>query len=115
LAAAEEEDSEQVDKSAAIDSGTDVIDVSNYTKEMQTSYKVVEDKCSYCHSMSRVINSEYALPNEWKRYVKRMRRKPGSGITKGNSNEIVAFLIYDSQQRKSELIEKKLSMAGSGE
>ncbi len=109
------EDQESADTSAfeAIDAGVDTIDVSKYPKEMQGKYEVVKAKCAQCHALARVINSNYALSDEWKRYIKRMRRKPGAKIKKGEAKEIWEFLVYDSQQRKAGLIKKKTAEADS--
>ncbi|MFQ5500622.1 MAG: hypothetical protein ACE5FH_13235 [Candidatus Zixiibacteriota bacterium] len=94
---------------AALDSGVDTLDISKYSKEMQEKYPLVVEKCSGCHSMARVLNTDFALPDEWKRYIKRMRRKPGSKIKKKDAKVIWEFLVYDSEQRKPELIKQKLA------
>jgi len=78
---------------------------------MQKYYEVLKVKCTQCHKLSRVINSSFALPDEWKRYVKRMRRKPGSKIKKKDAKRIYKFLVYDSQQRKADLIKEKTALA----
>jgi cytochrome c5 len=91
-----------------IEKGPKTIDVSKYPKEMQENYKIFTKTCSKCHSLARPINSNYALPDEWERYIKRMKRKPGSGISSSNAKAIYEFLVYDSQLRKKELYEKKL-------
>jgi len=96
---------------AALDSGVDTIDVSQYPEEMQENYDLLKVKCTQCHKLSRVINSSFALPDEWKRYVKRMRRKPGSKIKKKDAKRIYKFLVYDSEQRKADLIKEKLALA----
>lgn len=107
------EDEKSADSSGfeKVDDGVDSIDVSSYPKEMQMKYEVVKDKCGQCHSLARVINSNYALDDEWKRYIKRMRRKPGSKIKKSQAKEIWEFLVYDSKIRKADLIKQKLDEA----
>src|ERR1700690_4127144 len=60
--------------------GPATIDVSKYPQGIQENYEVFSTKCTQCHKLSRPINSDYALPAEWERYVKRMMHKPGSGI-----------------------------------
>jgi cytochrome c5 len=91
-----------------LEKGPKTIDVSKYPKEMQENYKIFDKACSKCHSLARPINSNYALPDEWERYIKRMKRKPGSGIGSKEAKAIYEFLVYDSQVRKKELYEKKL-------
>ncbi|RME29395.1 MAG: hypothetical protein D6800_02735 [Candidatus Zixiibacteriota bacterium] len=80
---------------------------------MQKKYELVKVKCSHCHTLARVINSNYALPDEWKRYIKRMRHKPGSGIKKKEAKQIWEFLVYDSKVRKKDLIKQKMAEADS--
>lgn len=108
-----EEEPADTNAFAEQDSGLDTIDVSGYPEEMQEKYEVVREKCSVCHPFARVINSKYALSDEWKRYIKRMRRKPGAKIKKSQAKEIWEFLVYDSQQRKSDLIKQKTAKADS--
>ena len=80
------------------DRGPNFIDVSVYSSEMQENYKLFEQKCSRCHTLARAINSE--LTGEaWRRYVYKMMRKAGSGLTPNTAEPIIQFLIYDSQTR----------------
>ena len=97
-----------------LEKGPKTIDVSKYPKEMQVNYKIFEKTCSKCHSLARPINSTYVLPDEWERYIKRMKRKPGSGIGSKEAKAIYDFLVYDSQLRKKELYEKKLKEQEAG-
>ena len=62
--------------------------MSSYPPEIQEGYKVFSVRCSKCHTLARPVNAEYALPEEWSRYVKRMMRKPGSGISKKDGKKI---------------------------
>lgn len=113
----EDEANAEAKRLETLDAGVDTIDVSKYPKEMQAKYEVVKDKCGQCHSMARVINSDFVLEDEWKRYIKRMRRKPGSKIKKAQAKEIWEFLVYDSKQRKADLIKAKTApedSTGSG-
>ena len=93
---------------AAYDKGPATIDVSKYPPEMQADYKIFSKKCTHCHTLARPINSDFALPDEWSRYVKRMMRKPDSQISADEAKKIYEFLVYDSQLRKRDLYEKKL-------
>lgn len=99
---------------AAYDKGPAKIDVSKYPKDMQDRYKVFSAKCTKCHTLSRPINCEFALEDEWERYVKRMMRKPGSGINAADGKAIYEFLAYDSKIRKKDLYEKKLKEIKGG-
>ncbi len=92
------------------DKGPSTIDISNYTKEIQDIYtKIYTPKCSKCHTIARAINAPYALPDEWMSYIKKMMKKPGSGINPKAAKSIYKFCVYDSEIRKKDLIAKKLA------
>ena len=81
------------------DKGPNVIDVTTYSPKMQEAYELFIRKCSRCHTVARPINSNFT-PEEWRKYVYRMMRKPGSGLTPKTAEEIIQFLIYDSEHRE---------------
>jgi cytochrome c5 len=92
----------------AYDKGPAKIDVSKYPAEMKANYKVFAEKCSKCHTIARAINCEFALEDEWERYVKRMMNKGGSMFTAKDGKQIFEFLVYDSKIRKKALYDKKM-------
>jgi hypothetical protein len=75
------------------DSGPDKIDVSGYPPEQQKRYPILEKKCSKCHPVARAINSRFNA-SEWKRYMKRMVRRPNAGVTDEQADEIYEFLKF---------------------
>ena len=81
------------------DKGLNYIDVSNYPAKMQELYELFTKKCSRCHTVARPINSTFT-PAEWQKYVQKMRRKPGSGLSPKTAEQITEFLIYDTQHRE---------------
>ena len=89
--------------------GPATIDVSKYPQGIQDNYEVFSQKCTQCHKLSRPINSDYAAPDEWSRYVKRMMHKPGSGIDAADGKKIYEFLVYDSSVRKKTMLDDKLA------
>jgi cytochrome c5 len=91
------------------DKGPSTIDVSQYPKGIQDNYKVFRQKCSLCHTLSRPISSDFVLPDEWSRYVKRMMHKPGSMISAPDGKKIYAFLVYDATVRKQAALDAKLA------
>jgi hypothetical protein len=95
--------------------GPATIDVSKYPAGIQENYEVFSQKCTQCHKLSRPINSDYALPDEWSRYVKRMMHKPGSGIGATEGKKIYEFLVYDSSIRKKAMVDEKLAKATAEE
>ena len=86
-------------KTYPADKGPNYIDVSKYPQEMQTLYDLFTWKCSRCHTVARPINSTFT-PEEWRKYVHKMRQKPGSGLTLKTAEQITKFLIYDAQHRE---------------
>ncbi len=95
--------------------GPATVDVSKYPDAIKDDYQVFSQKCSQCHKLSRPINSDYALPEEWSRYVKRMMHKPGSGIGAADGKKIYEFLVYDSSVRKKAMVDEKLAKATPAE
>ncbi|MBU2591374.1 MAG: hypothetical protein KKC21_05070 [Nitrospinae bacterium] len=84
-----------------LDNGPGEIDVSSYPKEMQDIYNnIFKDKCSNCHVLARPIGASYTTADEWKKVIKKMMGKPGSGIDPMSAKKISEFLIYDSSVRK---------------
>lgn len=79
------------------DSGPDRVDVSGYPPEQQRRYAIFEKKCSKCHPAARPINSRFNA-SEWKRYMKRMIRRPNAGVSDDQADEIYEFLKYYSQK-----------------
>lgn len=91
--------SRAVPKTYPADKGPNFIDVTAYPAKMQEAYKLFTNKCSRCHTVARPINSTF-MPEEWRKYVYKMMRKPGSGLTPKTAEEIIRFLIYDAQHRE---------------
>ena len=77
------------------DAGPGTIDVSSYPPEQQANYAVFEVKCSKCHPLARPVNSRFSAV-EWKRYMKRMIRRPNSGINEEQAAKIYDFLKFHS-------------------
>lgn len=86
-------------KTYPADKGPNFIDVSEYPPKMQSLYELFTRKCSRCHTVARPINSTFT-PEEWRKYVHKMRQKPGSGLTLKTAGQIIEFLIYDAKHRE---------------
>jgi len=85
------------DKPDPRDFGPDRIDVSRYPGEQQKQYAVYSVKCAKCHPLARSVNARFNAA-EWKRYMKRMIRRPNSGINEEQAAAIYDFLKYHSGQ-----------------
>lgn len=96
-------------KSFAADKGPDKIDpavMGTYPKAMQETYeRGFAKRCSKCHTLARAINTDNP-PTKWEEYIKKMMRKPGSGITKEDAKRIWEFLVFDTAKRKGAFLEK---------
>jgi hypothetical protein len=110
-AADEPLDAETKARIERFEKGPATVDISKYPDTIKEDYQVFSEKCSQCHKLSRPINSDYALPDEWSRYIKRMMHKPGSGISAGDGKKIYDFLVYDSSVRKKKMVDEKLAKA----
>ena len=91
--------------------GATTVDISKYPQGIKDSYEIFSQKCMQCHKLSRPINCDYVMPDEWSRYVKRMMRKPGSGISTSEAKSIYEFLVYDSSVRKKAQLDERLAAA----
>ena len=79
----------------------DRVDVSRYPDEIRDAYRVFAFRCSRCHTLARPLNARIDDPEHWVRYVRRMRRQPGSGIDSSNADIILKFLLYYHRDRLS--------------
>jgi hypothetical protein len=80
------------------DNGPDRIDVSHWPSEQQRRYPLFEMKCAKCHPLARPINAKFTAA-DWKRYAKRMIRRPNSGINEEQAVELYQFLAYFSSMQ----------------
>jgi cytochrome c1 len=77
----------------ARDNGPSTIDVSGWPAEQKARYALFQQKCSKCHAIGRSVNSRFTAA-EWKRYMKRMVRRPNAGTTDEQAEDIFEFLKY---------------------
>jgi hypothetical protein len=108
LATAQEMDAATKERIDQFEKGPATIDVSKYPAQLQDYYQTFSQKCSQCHKLSRPINSDYVLPDQWSRYIKQMMYKPGSNISGSEAKHIYDFLVYDSSVRKKKALDAKL-------
>ena len=88
--------------------GQDAIELrilETYPKAMQETYaNLFAKRCSKCHSLALSLNADNA-PTKWEECIKKMMRKPGSGITKDDAKKIWQFVVYDMVKRKERFFE----------
>ena len=80
----------------------DTLDSSQYPPDIRDAYKVFAVRCSRCHTLARPLNARINDPQQWVRYVQRMRLNPASGINAKNGEIILRFLLYYMDQRQKE-------------
>jgi hypothetical protein len=85
------------DKADPRDSGPGHLDVSKYPAQHQRNYDIFVAKCSKCHPLARPINARFNA-TDWKRYMKRMIRRPNSGINEEQAALIYEFLKFHTTQ-----------------
>ena len=78
----------------------DQLDVSQYPPDIQDAYKVFAVRCSRCHTLARPLNARIRDPQQWVRYVQRMRLNPASGINAKNGEIILRFLLYYMHEKE---------------
>jgi hypothetical protein len=61
--------------------------------EQRENFDVFRVRCSKCHTLDKPFNVRLS-PEQWKRYVAKMQRRAGSGISEQSGEKILAFLIY---------------------
>jgi hypothetical protein len=89
------------------DKGADKIDVSKYPAEMKRKYKVFTEICGKCHTLARAVNCDFAVEDDWERYIKRMMRRGRGLITPDVAQDAFDFAVYDSKIRKKDLYDQK--------
>jgi hypothetical protein len=88
---------EPQDKPDPRDNGPDRIDVSGYPPAQQKEYDIYAGKCAKCHPLARSVNARFNS-TDWKRYMKRMIRRPNSGINEEQAAKIYDFLKFYAVQ-----------------
>jgi hypothetical protein len=104
----------------------EIKDLSGYSAEEKAGYKLLQTRCTVCHTASRPLNSQFVDLKEpelgnlkkahpelfkdklvwqiesgiWQRYVKRMMAKPGCSISSPEGKKIFNFLVAYSTKEK---------------
>jgi hypothetical protein len=89
-----------VSGASSADRSPDTIDVSRFPPKYQQAYKLVEIKCSKCHSLAHAMDRRMSA-DFWRSYIKKMSRLQGSGINERTGEVLLDFLIYFSQSQNA--------------
>ncbi len=84
---------EKRQRSYKADKGPATVDVSKFSPEVRSNYRVFAMKCGKCHTLARAINTDKTTL-AWKMYVERMQNKKDSGITDALGSKIYQFLKF---------------------
>jgi len=81
---------------ACATAGRDGLDAAQLPVEVRPDYALFARRCSKCHQLARPLGSGIRDDARWADYVDRMRRQPGSGISRADTGPILRFLHYYS-------------------
>ena len=81
--------------------GLSTEEVAKLPAPVAESYGLFAQKCSRCHTLARPLSADIDDMAHWERYVTRMRRQRGSGISVDDANKILVFLKYYTDQRSA--------------
>jgi hypothetical protein len=79
---------------------TDTFDPATLPKEQEENYQTFRVRCSKCHVADRAFH-QHMTPEGWRRYVGKMQRRPGSGISEQSGAKIIEFLLYVEAKRSA--------------
>jgi len=74
--------------------------------ELAPDFECFAVHCSKCHQLSRALNAPITSAEHWNRYVARMARTPGSGISPKEAPSILRFLHWHTEMRNREELAK---------
>ena len=77
----------------------DGLDPATVPADIRENYETFAQRCSRCHTLARPLNSNFTTMEEWRYYVRRMRRQPNSGISPQDEATIQVFLEYYTAER----------------
>lgn len=75
------------------------IDPAVVPPSLAADHALFNSRCSRCHTLARPLNARVDSPRYWQLYVSRMRRQPGSGITRDEEPRLVRFLTWYTDYR----------------
>ena len=77
-------------------------EVAELPPRVAEAYGLFAQKCSRCHTLARPLTASIDDDAHWERYVGRMRRQAGSGISPADGTEILVFLKYYTEQQRAQ-------------
>lgn len=83
------------------------LDPSKIPDNVRADYAVFTVKCSKCHGLSRPLQSGITDDEQWRMYVRRMRRQQGSGISPEDEQVVLRFLRWYAADLRLKQAEKR--------
>jgi hypothetical protein len=74
-------------------------EVGELPPELEDDYRMFATNCSKCHGLERPLSAPVSDRGHWERYVSRMMRTPGSGISSREAPGILAFLYWYTDKK----------------
>jgi mono/diheme cytochrome c family protein len=68
--------------------------------ELSHGHKLYVAKCATCHTLSRSMKKSDLSAEEWSDIVDRMRNRPASHLNDAQAKAILAYLVWDGEQRQ---------------
>jgi len=87
------------------------LDPSKMPENIRADYALFANRCSKCHSLARPLTANITDDEQWVLYVNRMRRQPGSGISRTDQEGILRFLKYYAAELRRTQAEKNAAPA----
>lgn len=84
---------------ASLRSAGEGLDIQTVPQEHREEYALFAQRCSKCHALARALDNGHTEDRFWERYVERMRRQPGSGISPDDVPPILRFLHWYSAEK----------------
>ena len=75
--------------------------------ELDQGHRLYVAKCAACHTLSRSMQKSDLSAEEWADIVDRMRNRAASHLNDAQAKAIVAYLVWDDQQRQKKGEESK--------
>jgi mono/diheme cytochrome c family protein len=92
----------------------DGIDEARVPESLRADYAIFRARCSKCHSLDRPLGTAIEDESYWREYVERMRRQPGSGISRADGDAAVRFLLWYHRTYRKAAASAAVDAAGAG-
>lgn len=89
------------------------LDASRVPEKLRADYDLFARRCSKCHSLARPLSAGFTEDEQWTRYVTRMRRQPGSGISPDEQERILRFLYWYASDLRAQKAAKESRPQGA--